>query len=212
MSTSSVTTDLAIKPYNEDYRVYAVIAQDGKIDATKTKFTTSGKDGKLWSNLDSELVSVKDAEGNIVKDDKGNVVKVPLYTQAVEVTVRGYKVATEEGFAELIPDADERINMINQAIAAKLNRKLGATLKEVDDAGTNFVFDPATEASDGIFDTLPLLREATQRRSLTEQEKQLRALKVAFPTMDESVLLATLQALMNSGALQSQVAEEAIAE
>jgi len=190
MSTSSVITDLAIKPYNEDYRVYAVIAQDGKIDATKTKFTTAGKDGKIWEGLSND----------------------PTYTQAVEVTVRGYKVSSEDGFVELVPDKDERVNMINQAIAAKLNRKLGATLKEVDDAGTNFVFDPATEASDGIFDTLPLLREATQRRSLTEQEKQLRALKVAFPTMDESVLLATLQALMNSGALQSQVAEEVGAE
>jgi len=144
--TEPTTSDVAVKSENMTYRRFASINSEGKVDDSKTKLSSSDKTVET------------------LKDNKE-------YQLAGAFTVKYYSVGSQEGFESLIPDAEERVNIINKGIAAKFNAKVSGALKEFDETKNEFVFAETAEP----IDTIEWLREPTNRK-LSPLEKSLTGL------------------------------------
>ena len=166
-NTPALSSDVAVKSENLTYRRFAFVDAEGKIDPQKTKLSSSDKTVET------------------LKDNKE-------YAVAGEFTVISYSVGSEEGFLELIPDADERVNIINRGIAAKFNAKVSPMLKEYDETTNNFVFG---ETSDPV-ETIDMLREVTNRK-LGAQEKAIKTI-AALNGFSEEQIRAALASLMQA--------------
>lgn len=155
MSTSAVISSpntaasLPIKNENVDFAVVVTLDGEGKIVPKSVRHTSSEKD---IAALESPEYKGKEQI-------------------AFKQTVIKPSVGTDEGFAELIPDAEERLNIINKGLSAKFNQKIRTTLIEQDDAG-NLVFQPV----EGTFDATSLVQEATLRTNLSPTDKAIKML------------------------------------
>ena len=170
MATTPITTDvnLDIKPELITVAVYSD--------------TVTGKDEK--GNPTTEPILRHTTSDKVIEKMEAANPEAFLFKQ----TIKAYKVGTISGFQELIPDADEQLNIINRGLAQKFNQKLTA-VDELDKDG-NPVFQPV----EGTFDSIEWLQEPTQRRNLSDTEKAMRALKGLPP----EVALKLLQQLASA--------------
>jgi hypothetical protein len=105
---------------------------------------------------------------------------------------------TLEGYAQLITDPDEQLNIINKGIASKFNQKIRTKLIEQNEDGT-LVFQP----TDGSYDATELVQEVTQRVSLSPTDKALKALSSLSPE-NLAAVMAQFQAIAAAQAAASQ--------
>lgn len=186
MSTSAVipalgtSAALPIKNENVTFAVVVKLGEDNKIKAVR--HTSSEKD-------------INKLEG-IGEDGKTHVPYVGDETIAFKQTVLKPSVGTLDGFAELITDADERLNIVNKGIASKFNQKIRTALIEQDEAG-NLVFQP----TDGVFDATSLVQEAALRTNMSPADKAMKLLG----GLDEATRAAILAqfAAIAAGATQA---------
>jgi|ERR1700688_3447033 len=92
-------------------------------------------------------------------------------------------VGTIEGFAELVPDADERLNIIKKGIGAKFNQKIRTTLIELDNEG-NLAFQPV----EPTFDATYLVAEAAERQNMSPTDKAMKVLGALDPEVLKGIL------------------------
>jgi hypothetical protein len=152
MSTSAVispNTSAALPVKNELVNFAVVVTLDAESKISKVRHTSSEKD----------ITALK------APDYKGDEVI------AFEQSVQTYKIGTLEGFEQLIPDADERLNIINKGIGSKFNQKIKTVLTEVDDS-KNLVFQPV----EPFYDALSLIQEAALRTNLSPTDKAIKML------------------------------------
>jgi hypothetical protein len=160
MATATLTptsTGQSIKTSNETYRTYVQLDAEGK-KIVKTSFGTAGKDNAFWNKLDAP--------------DSG-------FQIGLEQTVKRYKAGSVEGCSEIIPDPDEFVNIFNRGLDQKFNQKINGVLTETTDDATQLAFNPQADA----FDTIDLLREPTQRRNLSDNEKAEINMKAGLRTL-----------------------------
>lgn len=153
------STDLAVKTENVEFAVY--VEHDPIKDKNTVKHTSFA----------SEIEKLQ-------KDEDPN--KKIAFIQSV----RTYKVGTVAGLAELVPDVEEQVAIINRGLAAKFNQKIKTELTETDEAG-----GLAFTAVAGFYDSKDLLQEPTQRKNLSETDKALKVLS-ALPADVRALLLA----------------------
>lgn len=156
VTEQSATSTVDIKPYNETYRVYAKVGDDGKIAVDSIKMSTAGKDNAAWTKLEQAG-----------------------YTQVLEQTVKLYDAGTIAGAQQLVEDSEECVNIWNRGAAQKLGQKLKSLFTELKPDGTNIVFDPIA----GAFDSIDLLNEETRRRNLSPIDKARNGIKLAVKAM-----------------------------
>jgi len=92
-------------------------------------------------------------------------------------------VGTLDGFAELVPDAEERLNIINRGIGAKFNQKIRTTLIEQDEAG-NLAFQPV----EPTFDATYLVAAAAERQNMSPTDKAMKVLGALDPEVLKGIL------------------------
>jgi hypothetical protein len=107
---------------------------------------------------------------------------------AFQQAVRKPTVGTLAGFEELVPDADERLAIINKGIGAKFNQKIRTTLIELDSEG-NLAFQP----TDAVYDATQLVQEETQRKVMSQEDKAMKVL-AGLPADKLAALLASFRA------------------
>jgi hypothetical protein len=174
MSTATVTNDqsadVAIKSEVLAYKAFIAVNPDtGAVNPDDIKVVKE---------------SAADKKGDALsKNDK--------YTLGLEANIKSYSVGSDEGFVALIPDAEERLNIINKGIASKFSSKINAMLKDFDESKNAFVFEPTAEP----FDSIELLREGTQRRNLSPMERLEKTLRSGPYTEDQiAAVLAAMAA------------------
>lgn len=165
-STDTVAT-LPIKKENVNFAVVAKLGEDGKI--VSVRHTSSEKDiNKLKGKSE---------------DGKTEVPYTGAEQIAFEQTVVKPYAGTLEGFAELVPDKEEQLNIINKGLSAKFNQKIRTVLIEQDEAG-NFTFQPI----DGAFDATSLVQEPTVRVTMSPTDKALKMLAGLDETTRNAIL------------------------
>ena len=92
-------------------------------------------------------------------------------------------VGTIDGFAELVPDAEERLNIINKGIGAKFNQKIRTTLIELDNEG-NLAFQPV----EPTFDATYLVAAAAERVNMSPTDKAMKVLGALDPEVLKGIL------------------------
>lgn len=157
--------DMPVKTENVTFLVYA----DHKVIKNEDG-TTSTETSLKHTSFEKEITKLKTTSPDLC-----------LFEQTVSVPRAG----TIDGLLEIVPDKDEALQIINRGISAKFNQKIKTTLCEQDEKG-NPVFQPV----DGVWDAKALLQEPTQRKSLSDYDRAMKAIAGLDP--------ATLAALMNS--------------
>src|ERR1700692_3506138 len=102
---------------------------------------------------------------------------------AFKQAVLSPSVGTFEGFEQLVPDADERLNIINRGIGTKFNQKIRTTLLEQDEAG-NLAFQPV----EPIYDATSLVAAAAERTNLSPTDKAMKVLGALDPEVLAKIL------------------------
>jgi hypothetical protein len=170
MSTSAVinpsTTSATLPVKNEIVNFAVVYTLDAEGKIKKVRHTSSEKD-----------ITALQAEGYTGDESIA-------FLQAVT----SYKVGTLEGFEQLIPDAEERLNIINKGIGSKFNQKIKTVLTEQDEAG-NLAFQPVEPS----YDALALLQEAALRTNLSPTDKAIKML-AGLPEEMRAAILAQFAA------------------
>ena len=141
--------------------------------------------------------SEKDIEALEAKDylEKTPVDKREMI--AFKQTVVKPTAGTLEGFASLIADPEEQLNIVNKGLASKFNQKIRTKLIEQNEDGT-LVFQP----TDGAYDATELVQEVTQRVSMTPTDKALKALSGLSPE-NLAAVMAQFQAIAAAQAAAS---------
>lgn len=171
LDQSNTSATLGIKRDTVNFAVVITVGEDGKI--SKVRHTSSEKDINELKGID--------------KDGK----PAPYTGKeqiAFEQSVISYRLADLKSFEELIPDGDERLNIINKGIGSKFNQKIRTLLIEQDEAG-NLAFQPV----EPTYDALSLVQEPAQRVNQTPMERALKTLSGLDPQMLAAVM-AQLQA------------------
>lgn len=145
-----------------------------------------GEDGKILPKSVRHTSSEKDIASLEAPDYKGD--EVIAFKQPVSKP----SVGTLEGFEELIPDADERLNIINKGISSKFNQKIRTTLIELDEAG-NLAF----QVVEPVYDATPLVQACAERVNLSPTEKAMKVLGALDPEVLKGILAQF--AAINSG-------------
>jgi hypothetical protein len=185
MSTQAVIpsqNSVAAMPVKYETLTFAVVVklnEQGKISAVR--HTSSEKE---IAELESP-----DYETNFLADPKKE--RKDLETIAFKQPVRKPSVGTIDGFAELVPDADERLSIINKGIGSKFNQKIRTTLVELDSEG-NLAFQP----TDSVYDATALVQEETQRKVMSQEDKALKVL-AGLPADKLAAILAQFAALQS---------------
>lgn len=167
--STDISSDMAVKSENITYRVWVKLNDQGKI--ADVKYGTAGKDNAFWKEMESKTE----------------------YTLAFEQTVKAYKGGTIDGARAIIDNDEEFLIVVNRGIAAKFNQKIAQAFRELTDDETNLKF----EVTEGVFDSLDLLREDTKRLSLSPVEKaeklMLSVLRGMNPNATDDQLRAQIQ-------------------
>jgi len=177
MSTSAVIPNAstsAVLPIKNEVVTFAVVVRtdaEGKIIPKSVRHTSSEKD---IATLEHPNYG-KNADGSVNPDQDEQI--------AFKQAVLSPKAGTVEGFEQLVPDADERLNIINKGISSKFNQKIRTALIELDSEG-NLAFQP----TDATYDATPLIQEPALRTNMTPLDKAMKVLGGLDP--------ATLAAIM----------------
>jgi hypothetical protein len=152
MSTAAIispNTSAALPVKNELINFAVVVELDAESKISKVRHTSSEKD-----------ITALKADGYAGSE-----------VIAFEQAVQAYKVGTLEGFEQLIPDAEERLNIINKGLGSKFNQKIKTVLTELDES-KNLVFQPVEPS----YDALAILQEAALRTNLSPTDKAIKML------------------------------------
>jgi len=172
MSTTAVIPSpnsvAALPVKNENVNFAVVVKLDEAQKITSVRHTSSEKD---ITNLESPEYPITPKE------------KAEPETIAFKQTVIKPSAGTLEGFEQLIPDAEERLSIINKGLSAKFNQKIRTVLVEQDEAG-NLAFQPVEPTYDGT----SLVQEASQRVSASPTDKAIKMLGSLSPEMLQQIL------------------------
>lgn len=173
MSTMAVvpTQTLATPGIKTEVINFAIVVKldsEGKIVAKSVRHTSSEKDINTLKGIGEKGESVPYTGDESI---------------AFEQAVIKPSVGTEAGFAELITDPEERLNIINKGIASKFNQKIRTTLIELDNDG-NLAFQPVEPS----FDATSLVQEAALRTNMSPTDKALKTLAGLPPDVLAAVL------------------------
>jgi hypothetical protein len=163
-SPSNTSATLPVKTELVTFAIVVTLDAEGAI--AKVRHTSSEKD-----------IAALEAEGYA----GGEVI-------AVKQDVQAYKIGTLEGFEQLIPDAEERLNIINKGLGSKFNQKIKTVLTEIDET-KNLVFQPVTP----FYDSLALLQEAALRTNMSPTDKAIKML-AGLPEDMRAAILAQFAA------------------
>jgi hypothetical protein len=179
-NSNTTANSIPVSRSNEVYRAYVKLDENGKIVQKETRVVSAGKENATWNELDKP------------KAENGGY--EPF---AIEQTFTMYKVGSVAAAVALFDNDDELVNVINQGLAAKVNRKINAALREVTDDGTNLVFEPVTTV-----DTIDYIQEETRRKNLTPLEKAQRQFKTViksmYPTESEEFIEQKVMELLSA--------------
>lgn len=171
MAFETVATP-AIKNENINFAVVVKLDAEGKILPKSVRHTSSEKD----------IAALESVE---YKGDE---------TIAFKQTVIAPRAGTIEGFAELITDKEEQLNIINKGLAAKFNQKIRTALIELDENGA-LAFQPV----EPTYDATALVQEAALRTNMSPTDKAIKMLSGLSPEM-QAAILAQFAALNKSAA------------
>lgn len=161
---------LHVTTENIDYRTYGSLNEKGEPD--KEVVRRQSADGETWKELES----------------KGLV-------KLVENTFTWYTLQSEDGFAELVPDAEQRVAIINKGLNAIQTATANQTMVKWDKESASYVTNGET------IDLREAINEPINRRNMTPVQKvasQLKALSVDQRTQLMQMLQAQLAQLQQS--------------
>lgn len=163
-STANIATEVT------HYKVYGKysVDKDGATKLDKVSVMGETKDGKNWVAAEADGLQL-----------------------LAESDVKFYSVANEQGFIDLVPDADQRVYLINKGLASVQSAAVASNLKETDEAG-NFV------NSGKSVDLRDAINKAPERVVLSPEQKALKA----FGALDagaQARMLEALKSLMLQG-------------
>jgi hypothetical protein len=185
MSTSATITDagtlaaVAVKKEFVNFAVVVTLDSEGKIVPKSIRHTSSEKDIAYLESPNYGKTTVKHADGTSSVEDNPKEKEVIAFKQ----TVIKSKIGTLEGFAELVPDAEERLNIINKGIDSKFNQKIRTALIETNEDGT-LAFQPV----EPTYDATSLIQEAALRTNMSPTDKALKMLSGLTPDMVAAVM------------------------
>lgn len=185
MSTTATILDQsatsAVLPITRSNVTFAVVAEvtDGKI--TKKRHTSSTND-------------INELKGIGPKGEPTPYTGKEII--AFEQTVVKSKVNSLEGFAELVPDAEERINIINKGLDSKFNQLIRGILIDTNEADTEFTFQPV----EPVYDATPLYAQEAKRVSMNPLDRALKV--ITGGNLTPEMIVAIQAALAN---MQAQV-------
>lgn len=190
MSTSATILDQsatsAALPVKKENVVFAVVIKlDDKGKIAETRATSRDKDiQNLERGGEVPYGKMKDSNGSIVDNPKE--VEQIAFKQTVIRPLAG----TIAGFAEIVPDLDVQLEIINTGLRAKWNSKVLTALTELDTEG-NLAFAP----TEPTYDATSLVSAASERApKLTDAERAFKAIS----NISNPELLAQLQAMIAS--------------
>jgi hypothetical protein len=166
MATATVGADLSVKTENVTYARY--------IKATALENGT-----KSYSVKVVRAPEASDDE-QMTKDG---------YTKQAAQTITVYQAGTPDGFAQIVRDEEERVNVWNRGLAQKTQNKINAMLSESNDDGS-----PTFTFSEDAYDSIDKLNEVTNRRNLSQTDKAKKFLTSSGFTPEQiAAMLAALQ-------------------
>lgn len=151
---------------NAKYKAYGEKSADGVSKVfEKPLYRQATADGKAWATAE--------ADGNLKLSEN----KYQFYT-----------LQTEAGFSELVPDAEQRLYILNKGLGALQTQKSNQMQAELADSG-EFKY------SDATIDLRDAINESPKREKLTEYQRTLRDLGGLSAT-DQAALMAALQSML----------------
>lgn len=181
---SSSTKNLSVD--TRTYRSYGIVVEG--VTPDKNEFKALGpkdKDG-AQKTLEGPLYRQQTADNKAwtSAEEAGN-------TKLSENNFVFYTVESEEGFTELIPDAAQRLYIIQRGVTSIQTSKANQLQAELTEDGTAFKYDGDT------IDLRDELNAPPKRTKLNETQKIMRDLSVLDPTkLDE--IMAQLMAMKAS--------------
>lgn len=169
MASATVATEqeLPIKSDNVVYRRYVKGTQNAK-DANKTDWEVKIISAPTQAN-DEQMTK----DGYSVQGEQSVIVQ---------------RAGTVDGFAQIIPDEEERVNIFNRGLSQKLSQKLTAELTATKDDGT-----PEFQFTEEAFNPAQLLNALTTRRNLSPTERAMKMLRASG--LSEAQITAMLAAM-----------------
>ena len=160
------TSDSSVNVTKENiiYRTYGLLDEKGL--PTDTAVRRQSADGKVWEELE--------------KAGK---------TRLVENTYIWYTLTNEEGFADLVPEADQRLAIINKGINALQTAAANQTQVEFDKEAGQYV------TNDQIVDLIEAINAPISKRGQSPLQKALGSLKTLSANDKAQALAAFLKML-----------------
>lgn len=163
-STANIITEIT------KYRAYGKYGVNDKGETTVEALSVMGetKDQKNWKAAEEKGLTVLN-----------------------ETDIKFYSVSNEQGFIDLVPDADQRVYLINKGIAAVQSAAANAAMKDTDDKGVFVNNGQSVDLRDAI-------NKAPERQVLSPEQKALKA----FGALDagaQARMLESLKALLAQG-------------
>lgn len=146
------------------YRTYGSL--DDKGQPVGTAVRRQSQDGSVWEQME--------------KDGK---------TRLVENTFIWYTLTNEEGFADLVPDADQRLAIINKGINALQTARANQTQVDFDKEAGQYV------TNDQVVDLIDAINEPISKRGQSPLQKALGTLKTLNAADKAQALAAFLKML-----------------
>ena len=158
------TSSANVTKENIVYRTYGSLDDKGQPIGTAVR--RQSQDGSVWEQME--------------KDGK---------TRLVENTFIWYTLTNEEGFADLVPDADQRLAIINKGINALQTARANQTQADFDKEAGQYV------TSDQIVDLIDVINEPISKRGQSPLQKALGTLKTLNAADKAQALAAFLKML-----------------
>ncbi len=160
------TTDSSVNISKENiiYRTYGLLDEKGL--PTQTAVRRQSADGSVWEELE--------------KAGK---------TRLVENTYIWYTLLNEEGFADLVPDADQRLAIINKGINALQTAAANQTQVDFDKEAGQYT------TNDQTVDLIDAINTAISKRGQNPLQKALGNVKT-LSAADKAAFMAALLKMM----------------
>lgn len=160
--TGAVSSSLHVTTENIDYRTYGKLDEKGEPKDTAVRKQSA--DGETWKALEESGL-----------------------TKLVENTFIWYTLQAEEGFSELVPDADQRLAIINKGLTSIQTATANQTMGKWDKESASFVTNGET------IDLREAINEPINKRNMSPVQKAAAQFKALSPD-NKAQLMALLQA------------------
>jgi hypothetical protein len=167
---------------------HAVIPAQGSLAAMPVKYETINFAVVVKTDEQGKITAVRHTSSEKEITELTSSEYKGAEVVAFQQPVRKPSLGSIAGFAELVPDEDERLSIVNKGIGAKFNQKIRTTLIELDNEG-NLAFQP----TDAVYDATQLIQEETQRKVMSQEDKAMKVL-AGLPADKLAALLASFRA------------------